>query len=214
MKKNSVVNSLFRFVPNIDQLSDNQLKEQLYYRGSPCTHGHVIRDVTQHWCYHCVRKILSNVCGFDVNYLHIDYKVKYESLWKRLQVGSFSDCWEQPDIKSRFCFPSYRSLWSQQKAENVSTTKLIYQCAWGDIGTLTIKRICECPSCLNPLHLVSRWNNNVPPAKLTPFCTKFDFQKLSLAAKREINGYALDVLTQLEFKKSITYPALVKYPDE
>ena len=186
----------------------------MYYRGAPCAHGHVIRDTNQHWCYHCVRKILSNICGFDVNYLHIDFKGKYEALWSRIQIGSFSECWEHPNIKTRFCFPSYRSLWSKQKAENVSTTKLVYQCAWGDVGNLTVKKLCDNPDCLNPLHMISRWNNNVPPYKVIPLCTKFEYPKLALAASREHHGYAIDVPTQLQFKNSITHPTLIEYPEE
>jgi hypothetical protein len=170
--------------------------------------------VNDHWCYHCVQKIVSNVCGFDINYLYVDYKVKYETLWKRLQIGSFSECWDQQQIKSRFCFPSYRSFWSKQKSENVCTHKLVYQCAWGDVGSLTVKRLCGNPDCLNPLHMVSKWNNNVPPNKIIPFFTTFDYAKLAHAASRENQGVALDVPTQQQFKKSITYPTLVEYPEE
>jgi hypothetical protein len=214
MKTTPTYNSLFRFVPNIDALPTPDLRKHLYYRGAPCAHGHVIRDVNDHWCYHCVQKIVSNVCGFDINYLHVDYKVKYETLWKRLQIASFSECWDQQQIKSRFCFPSYRSFWSKQKSENVCTHKLVYQCAWGDVGSLTVKRLCGNPDCLNPLHMVSKWNNNVPPNKIIPFFTTFDYAKLAYAASRETQGAALDIPTQQQFKKSITYPTLVEYPEE
>lgn len=214
MRENLFPDTLFRYVPEIDSLSDQELEEHKYYRGYPCAHGHVIRDATKHWCYHCAQKISSNVCGFDVNYLHVAYKVKYESLWNRLSVGSFEDCWEQADLKSRFCFPSHRSFWSDQKAENISTYKLLYQCVWGDVGKLTIKRWCDNPNCFNPLHMYSKWNNNVPPKEITPFCTKFDYQKLSLAAAREMKGQSMDPVMHLHYKKAITSPALVKYPEE
>ena len=121
----------FRHISLIENLTETQLEEQGYYIGSPCPHGHVIRDTENHWCYFCVKKILSNVCGFDVNYLHKDYKVKYAELWRRVSVGSQNECWIIGDSghrsPKRICMPSYRSFYSKVKSENVNIHKALYQ---------------------------------------------------------------------------------------
>ena len=67
----------FRYIPNIENISQKDLDVAGYYKGFPCVYGHVIRDKKDHWCYHCAIKIQSNLCGFDINYLHTDYKIKY-----------------------------------------------------------------------------------------------------------------------------------------
>jgi hypothetical protein len=209
-----LVGHLFRYVQNIEQLSDQELEKWSYYRGYPCPHGHTIRDVDYHWCYDCARKIRSNICGFDVNYLHEVYKVRYESLWKTVQIGSFSSCWNSSSARKRICFPSYRSLWSKQKAEHMSINKLIYHSTWGDVGSLRITQLCGNPDCINPLHLRSRFNTNLPPKSIIPFETKFEYSKLFLAAQYENDGCAVDVLTQKQFKNSITSPKIMEYPEE
>ena len=209
-----LVGHLFRYVKDIDQFSEEDLKKHSYYRGYPCVHGHTIRDSDYHWCYHCARKIRSNICGFDINYLHEVYKVKYEALWRTVQVGSFSSCWNDPKASRRICFPSYRSLWSKQRAEHNAFNKLIYQLAWGDIGSFRITQLCGNPNCVNPLHLRSRFNDSLPPRSLIPFETKFNYPKLFLAAQYENKGLPIDVLTERQFKNSIFSPVIMEYPEE
>lgn len=205
---------IFRHVHEIEKLNDTQLSEHMYYRGYPCVHGHVIRDVNDHWCYHCAQKILSNMCGFDVNYLHTSYKVKYEALWRQLRNRDLSDCWDNHKITKRLCFPSYRSFYRSQKSENVTVHKLIYQCAWGDVGAFSVTRLCGNKNCLNPLHLISSWNQNIPTKVIEPFVVYFDYAKLMLAAKRESEYKPLDDLVRPRFKMSIPSPYLVKNPEE
>ena len=67
----------FRCVKSIDKLTDSELHRHGYYRGYQCPHGHEIRDLEYHWCYECVIKIKSNICGFDLNFLSNDFKNKY-----------------------------------------------------------------------------------------------------------------------------------------
>lgn len=209
-----VMGHMFRYVQDIDKLSDKDLEKRYYYRGYPCAHGHTIRDMTYHWCYHCVRKIKSNMCGFDLSYLHHAYKVKYYYLWNDIKTKGFEYCWDNPKIQERICFPSYRSYKSKHKNENVGVKKLVYQCAWGDIGKLKVSSICMNPNCLNPLHMMSKMNINIPPASIIPFCTELDYAKIALSIHYEKKGYAIDVPTQKQLKKAITYPSLVEYPDE
>tara|TARA_B100000131_G_C18020773_1_gene574457 strand:- start:203 stop:865 length:663 start_codon:yes stop_codon:yes gene_type:complete len=205
--------AIFRHIKNIDRLTDDELKEKEYYRGFPCCHGHTIRDTKEHWCYHCVLKIKSNICGFDINYLDINYKTKYYKLWHHINVKNFEDCWEAslPGKRGlhRVCFPSYRTQYSCQKSENVTAHKTIYQCAWGDIGTMFVTRICGNPWCLNPLHMISRWNRDNFPQKINPFVLKFDAQKLMRISKAKLLNREQEVIEEKYFK-TIKHPLHVK----
>ena len=79
----------FRCVKSIDKLTDSELHRHGYYRGYQCPHGHEIRDLEYHWCYECVIKIKSNICGFDLNFLSNDFKNKYYKLWKKIDIKEF-----------------------------------------------------------------------------------------------------------------------------
>jgi hypothetical protein len=204
--KASVESTGFRHINDVSALSEKLLNENGYYTGFPCPHNHFIRDSKNHWCYFCVKKILSNVCGFDINYIHTDYKIKYYKLWNQLEIKTPEECWEiaSSDIYTpkRVCFPSYRSNYSKQKSENVTFHKAIYQCAWGDIGSLVVTKVCGNPKCGNPLHLISSWNRLYPPGSVTPFEIVFKPEKLMLYGKREGDP----VLLEREFKQTISHP--------
>ena len=77
----------FRYIRDIESLSDADLKAAGYYRGFLCPHDHTIRDIEKHWCYFCVKKIFSNVCAFDINYINSEYRQKLYKLWQLVQVG-------------------------------------------------------------------------------------------------------------------------------
>jgi hypothetical protein len=195
---NIVNETQFRYVRDIHLLSDQELRENGYYRGFVCPHGHTIRDMTHHWCYHCVLKIRSNICGFDVNYMDPEYKVKYEKLWKRIRVSDINECWEiaLPGVKSpkRICMPSYRAIYTDNKAEKVNVHKAIYQAAWGDVGSMFVTRVCGNPWCGNPLHMVSTWNAGMPPKRIHPFCTKYEAEKLMLMSRARLLGKTQEVV--------------------
>lgn len=197
---------LFRYIPNIDELDVEQLDRLNYYRGFPCAHGHTIRDSKKHWCYHCALKIQTNICGFDVNYLHRDYKIRYETLWRSIPQGGFDECWEVEEKKSRITFPSYRSLYTERFTEYVNVHKLIYQCAWGDVGSTWVTRTCKNPKCFNPLHMRSAWNQANPPKSISPFATEFQYEKLMLAGNRDRLNLPTDEPVSAQFKMPITNP--------
>lgn len=204
-----VSQSEFRYIKNIEELNDYQLDENGYYRGYPCPHGHSIRDLVHHWCYHCVFKIQTNICGFDINYLHAAYKSKYHFIWKKINVGHPDECWtlKISDNKKprRICMPSYRSLTNNQKSDNVNIHKAIYQCAWGDVGSMIVTRTCQNSLCQNPLHMVSSWNRVYPPAEIVPFCIDFEAEKLMQYAnlKDKIN---IQSIVESKYKNTIKNP--------
>ena len=207
----------FRHINDISQLSETLLNEKGYYTGVPCPHNHFIRDTKQHWCYFCVKKILSNNCGFDINFLHNDYKLKYSKLWKRVELGHSEDCWTitAPGAYSpkRVCMPSYRAQYSHQKAENVTIHKAIYQCAWGDVGSMVVTRACGNPKCGNPLHMVSSWNRLFPPENVYPFEIEFKAEKLMQISRARLLNREQEIITQ-DYKSTITHPLNVKEPPE
>ena len=210
-------NAIFRHITLIENLSESQLRQEGYYLGHPCPHGHLIRDSIGHWCYHCAKKIISNVCGFDVNYLHADYKIKYAGLWKKVEVGFPEDCWPIKSLTGaapkRVCMPSYRSSYSHQKSENVNIHKALYQCAWGDVGTMVVTRACGNPQCGNPLHMVSNWNRTFPPEKVYPFELEFKAEKLMQISRARLTQEEQKIVTQ-DYKQTITHPLAVGEPPE
>lgn len=207
-------NPQFRHIQCIENLTESQLNLLGYYTGHPCLHGHVIRDSTHHWCYECVKKILSNVCGFDLNYLTGDYKAKYAKLWKKVSIGSPQECWEIESpggsTPKRVCLPSYRSHYSKQKSENVNVHKALYQCAWGDVGALVVTRLCSNPRCGNPLHMVSSFNRMYPPQTISPLEVEFKAEKLMLYNRQSQRETGIRKVIEREYKNAITNPQYVK----
>jgi hypothetical protein len=208
----------FRHVQGIHNLEEENLNKLGYYKGYPCLHGHVIRDTKDHWCYECAKKILSNVCGFDINYLHGDYKHKFAKLWKKITIGPMDECWliESPggETPKRVCLPSYRAHYSKQKAENVNIHKAVYQCAWGDVGNMPVTRICANHKCANPLHMVSSWNRTLAPASVTPLDVEFRAEKLMLFTRQSQTETGIRPVIEREYRSVITNPEYVKYRRE
>lgn len=213
-EKKAVETVNFRFLPSIDDLDDIQLEEAGYYRGFVCPHGHVIRDKAENWCYHCVHKIQSNICGFDINYIHVEYKAKYEKIWKKIGIGPMDECWPidtpGPYTPKRVCMPSYRSAYSHQKSENLSFHKAIYNCAWGDVGGMFVTRLCSNPRCGNPLHMVSSWNKLFTPERIHPFEIEFNAEKLMAYGRNKENPLVFNG----NFRQAITFPEDIEIPKE
>lgn len=207
----------FQYKGDLTQDTEEQLDAKGYYFGYPCAHNHVIRHKETHACYQCSHKIVSNICGFDVNYLNTIYKHKYVSLWSQIEIGALSDCWElkpESQIRSkRICMPSYRSGYSRQKAENVTLQKSIYQCAWGDVGTLSVTRTCKNSNCLNPLHLVTVLNRAYPPQVISPFETEFEPEKLMCFSKHQQEGTLHSFLAR-QYKFSVMPSRVLKEGQE
>lgn len=189
----------FRYIRDIESLSDADLKAAGYYRGFLCPHDHTIRDIEKHWCYFCVKKIFSNVCAFDINYINFEYRQKLYKLWQLVQVGDPGECWQLIRGSNRVCLPSYRSYYTKQKAELVTVGKAIYQSAWGDIGNCSVTRLCKNKTCYNPLHLVSSWNQSFPPSRIYPFDLTLSPEKLMLYGHQKDKT----LLTESSFRPSI-----------
>ena len=180
-----------------------------YYIGHPCPHGHRIRDKEKHWCYHCVKKIQTNICGIDINYIDSEYKDYCYRLWQSIAVGNPEDCWLVPGLrKKRISMPSHR-MHFKKRVDNVTYQKAIYMMAWGDIGSHSVTHSCGNKDCMNPLHLVSSWNRDTPPKDFHYFDLKYDVQKLMLMEKTRHQGIPVHTLVEPNFKKTISSPSIV-----
>jgi hypothetical protein len=207
----------FRYVPNIDSLDDSQLESHGYYRGYPCPHRHRIRDRQGHWCYHCAIKIKSNICGFNLNFIHPYYNYKYEELWKKITVRDPGECWDLdlPGSRSprRITFPSYRAFYTGRASENVTPHKAIYQCAWGDVGALNVTRVCGNPWCGNPLHMVTSWQLGMPPSEVHPFTLEFKPELLMLLSKAKQMGREQELIERY-YRQTIRHPLYAPEPPD
>ena len=200
---------LSRPIDGIDTFSEEKLKEHGYYRGFVCAHNHEIRSIENHQCYHCVQKIFSNNCGFNINLLHADYKIKYMRLWRQVDIKEWSDCWEMLSAGSsgtrRVCLPSYRSFYTSQKSENFSFHKAIYQCAWGDVGKFSVTHACSNKRCANPLHLVSSWNRQNAPKSISPFVVDFKADELLMFNKKRLTDSIQELILK-DIRPTISHP--------
>ena len=198
------------FIENINELSNQELEPHGFYNGYYCPHGHRVRHLKEHWCYECVRKIQSNNCGFDINYINKNYKMRLFPLWRQIAVGEWDECWEAPWLASRrMRFPSYRTIDSSRPNDNVTIHKAIYQCAWGDVGKMFVTRTCKNKSCFNPLHLVSSWNRTFPPKTMYPFCIELDSAKSMHAAQNQLRDKPVPIMEQ-HYRSTIQHPLVNK----
>ena len=195
----------FRYLLRPDALTDKELDERGFYKGYPCSRGHVIRDKQEHWCYHCCVQLMQNICGLDINYIHPDYRGKLQAILSKVKVGEPDQCWEWQGKTSYVHMPSYRSAWALQRADKVQAAKAVYTAFWGDIGTYRVDRICGNKKCCNPLHLVSTWNQRMPPQRIHPFDLELSPEKLMLQLNLEQRGYNAEKLVQ-QFRSTITNP--------
>jgi hypothetical protein len=186
------------------------VEEHGYYIGYLCPHGHRIRDKEKHWCYHCIKKIQTNICGIDINYIDATYKDYCFRLWQSVSIGEPGECWPcTGNSKKRISMPSYR-MHFKNRVDNVTRQKAIYTMAWGDIGSFRVSHTCGNKDCMNPLHLVSSWNRDTPPRTFHYLELSYDVKKLMLMEKTRQQGIDLEKLVAPKFKQTISDPRVNK----
>lgn len=217
-KRNHLLAVRFEYIRNIDSLSVEELALKGFYQGFVCPHGHKIRHVEDHWCYHCAEKIFSNVCALDINYLDAAYKLRVHALMQLINVGSPKDCWEPKNGedfgKKRVCLHSYRSLFRKERMENMTPAKAVYHAFWGDVGSLTVTRSCGNLNCFNPLHMRSDFNVQISPRTIEPLDIDFKYEKLMVAGKAESGAVVLEDIMRSVYKNTIKSPVLMKEDPE
>lgn len=145
----------------------------LFYIGQECPHGHYRRHKKYHWCLDCAIKIRRNTCGANINKTSVAHRWVY---WKVLPYLPSDlnpqECWIIPDQRrsyneTRPCYSTYtyRSYFTG-KPESILLSRYFYYWFWGDVGNLTVKRLCKNPCCWNPLHLKSIFNHPEPPSNI------------------------------------------------
>lgn len=148
--------------------------------GYPCPWGHKIRHKKDQWCFECVKRITSNECGFDINYLESSYRWYVKDYFRHFIVTPFkfprdNECWEYPkdQLKATYKLPNYAAL--DGDVTSVSFPKLIYTLFWGDVGKCKVVRTCKNKRCFNPNHYRSCFNcPEDEPVKIK--CKNFDLQ--------------------------------------
>lgn len=192
------------YVRDIDLLSDDQLKQEGFYKGMICPHNHTIRSLEDHSCYHCVRKIQSNLCGMNINFLSAPYKHKVRDLFNDIQIGELDECWESNRAAGRIRIASYRST-PERPTDNVTAAKTIYNATWGDVGKVTVVRSCKNKRCLNPLHLYSNYNVFYLPQEIHPFVLDFDPNELCQYMVLKKEGL-LEQHFKKQYRETINHP--------
>ena len=199
---------------------DRDFREQCFVKDcTPCPQGHMIRDEDHHWCEKCVRKISSNICGLDINFIASQYrKPSVIKLIKSLPVHLGPDeCWPVPgcnDQNKRIVIPRPRRTY-ETSYEKVAYRKLLYTLFWGDIGKARVSMdrpphgLCTDPECCNPLHMVSAFNiSPTPPRDFAYLNLEINPEKFAMYCQAEAKGKNLDELYLAQARAGIRDPRM------
>jgi hypothetical protein len=136
-----------------------------FYKGQSCVHGHELRHKMHHWCLHCAVKIVKNNCSANINEIDMSHYSYYTPIFVNLPVPTdASKCWIMPNgrLPSNHQRPKYSALTYRSpfinRAESIFLSRFVYFLFWGDVGTLTVKRLCKNSCCWNPFHLKTVFN--------------------------------------------------------
>ena len=162
-----------------------------FYLGQSCPHGHKRRHKKYHWCLDCALKIQLNQCGADINKITTSHRWCYWQLLPYLSNDlDLKECWIVPSHKRSsnekrpvYSTYTYRTF-KTGKMETIMLSRFIYYWFWGDVGNLTVKRLCNNHCCWNPLHLKSIFNPNTPPNEIIPFNLEIDLYNANQYAKK------------------------------
>ena len=110
------------------------------------------------------------------------------------------NCWLMPKnrLSSNLNRPrvtalTYRSAYTNT-TESIMLSRVVYSFFWGDVGSVTVKRLCKNHRCWNPFHLKSVFNVKKFTYTIDPFVTKTDLQKLkdfNNSIKHKQNTYSM-----------------------
>ena len=220
---NTLTNRKYRAKKILDELNfrylsdekDETLETLGYYRGFSCPFGHEIRDKKEHWCYHCVRRIQSNICGLDINYLHNAYQQDAKDILDFVKIKEPNECWpiqltaddyRKYDAPKRISFPSYRTGQMDRRTDRVTLHKAIYTFTWGDVGSMRISRRCRNKWCGNPLHMCSSWNRAHVPKNFHYLDLELNPKELLLMAKRHRHNLPIEDLITMSYRPTIENP--------
>ena len=185
-----------------------------------CGHGHQLRDSEHHWCEACARKISSNVCGLDINYLDSSYRTpSIVRLLQSLPVHLGPDaCWPMPgamDPNKRLMLPYPSSMDPKSpKTRKYNYRRALYFLFWGDVGNARITRDtpphgpCTDSNCCNPLHMVSLFNVQTPPRDFAYLNLEVDYDKLWKFQEFSKRGVPMDNFWQTLAKPRIRDPKM------
>ena len=191
--------------------SSETLEGQGFYRGLPCPYEHTIRDAKHHWCYQCVLKIQTGLCGLDINYVHEDFSHYAVKALEMVDVGGPGECWpvkalDKSGRPKRLAFPDYKQNAKEIAPNKVTIKKIMYTLFWGDVGKESVTNLpgCTDPTCCNPLHLTTIYNRDIKPRKMFNYlCLKRDESKIALLLNRHYKNYRIEDLLMQEYRPTI-----------
>ena len=192
-----------------------------------CPHSHRLRDNDCMWCEPCVRKIIANVCGLDINFLEISYRTpNVVALLQSLPVHLGPDaCWPIPDATNpnkRLTLPYPYSFWGDERdfdrkkptSRKYNYRRALYFLFWGDVGEARITRNtpphgpCTDPNCCNPLHMVSVFNVMPQPRDFAYLNLEVDYDKLWMFQEFVRRGVPMENFWQTLAKPRIRDPKM------
>ena len=187
---------------------DNSIFSKIFERGQTCVHGHNIRHKMHKWCLPCAEKIYKNQCSCNISHIDVSHLLHYYPVIRDLPTDlDPHKCWLMPKSKlpknlnrPRFSALTYKSLYIK-RVESLLLSRFIYFMFWGDVGSLTIKRLCKNPICWNPFHLKSSFNVKNFTYTVDPFSTQMDlkeYNEYNLKIKKERKNYK-PILTRKDF---------------
>lgn len=191
--------------------SSETLEDQGFYRGLPCPYEHTIRDSKHHWCYQCVLKIQTGLCGLDINYVHEDFSHYAVKALEMVNIGEPGQCWpvkalDKSGRPKRLAFPDYKQNAKEIAPNKVTIKKIMYTLFWGDVGKESVTNLpgCTDPTCCNPLHLTTIYNRDIKPRKMFNYlCLKRDESKIALLLNRHYKNYRIEDLLIQEYRPTI-----------
>jgi hypothetical protein len=191
--------------------SSETLEDQGFYRGLPCPYEHTIRDAKHHWCYQCVLKIQTGLCGLDINYVHEDFSHYAVKALEMVNIGEPGQCWpvkalDKSGRPKRLAFPDYKQNAKEIAPNKVTIKKIMYTLFWGDVGKESVTNLpgCTDPTCCNPLHLTTIYNRDIKPRKMFNYlCLKRDESKIALLLNRHYKNYRIEDLLIQEYRPTI-----------
>ena len=187
------------------------LEEQGFYRGLPCPYEHTIRDSTHHWCYQCVVKIQTGLCGLDINYVHEDFSHYAVKALDMIDVKGPNQCWPVKEFDKqgkpkRLAFPDYKQNAREVSPNKLTLKKIMYTLFWGDVGKEVVTNLpgCTDPTCCNPLHLTTIYNRDIKHRKMFNYlCLDRDDRKINLLLNRHLKNYRIEDLLKQEYRPTI-----------
>lgn len=114
--------------------------------------GRISRYSDSHACVKCIAALSEGRFAIDVHKIDKKHRKNFLTFWSLVDIQGPDDCWEWHGKKNALgknIFPNPRH-WTSGREFAASRSAVWF--GFGDVGRLPIKRVCDNPSCCNPMH--------------------------------------------------------------